>query len=341
MCLVLGASAAAEPGRADGCSGGSPGVGSHLTGRRRVPAALEARVASLRLFTRPRVTPPRGGASAPACGHTCGGRGSRALGLVACRCPRHLWGHGPQQAPPRPGPGHGGRCAGGHDSSVAWTPPDLGLPAALLADRGGGGPSPGQRVGCPGRARGRPRRLPPEPCGPGGARLWSEPPAGAAHPRQPRQGSRLRLASVRWGERHGGGRPRPPPAGRPRGLAHRARPAGCRPPGAHAPMARARVRSRRAASATVGTSTTGRAPERASLARGLASRRSGLPRSPAVGGTPAAPPSRRRLVACHTGRARSPRGQPQSARSGVGPAMAACGCGERGHPAGCRGPQGR
>ena len=64
-------------------------------------------------------------------------------------------------------------------------------------------------------------------------------PWGAARPRQTRKGSSPRLSAGRWGSQHGCGRPLQPPSCRPRGLAHRARPAGCRPPGATATRARA------------------------------------------------------------------------------------------------------
>jgi hypothetical protein len=136
--FVRGASAEAEPGRDDGCSGGSPGVGDPLTGLRRAPASVEARGSSPRLFTRPRVTPPRGGVSSAARGPPCGGRrgvGS-GLGLRGDRDPR---GHRPQASCPLTGHGHRdhvGVVAACEERASACPSPDRGLPPEVLDDVG-------------------------------------------------------------------------------------------------------------------------------------------------------------------------------------------------------------
>ena len=167
----LRASAEPEPVTGDGCSGGDPWVGSHLTGVRRVPASREGRVGPRGLVTPSRVTPHRGGASAQARGQTCRVRGERAIGLFACRCPRHRCGESPPKAHHLTGPGDAdpvGRCALCDESSGALTPPELGLPADSLDGVGWLCPAPVQRSAARGGIARRPGPFHQSPAGLGG-----------------------------------------------------------------------------------------------------------------------------------------------------------------------------
>src|SRR5262249_14363203 len=115
LCVVLGASADAEPGKDDGCSCGSPWVGYPLPCRRRVPASLSARVSLRSLGTLPRVPPHRGCASSEARWHLSTWRGPGATARRGFGGARQLWGHGPPAA--RAGTGQSDGDAGGLGAS--------------------------------------------------------------------------------------------------------------------------------------------------------------------------------------------------------------------------------
>jgi hypothetical protein len=130
-------SAETEPVRHDGCSGGYPWVESHLTGVRRVPAAVEARASSTSLCTPPRATPHRGGGSADGRSHVREHQGRACHGLRLSR-PRDLLGDGPQAGDHFPRPGHDqlvGLLPASPPAAVAVAPPRLRLPPAILERR--------------------------------------------------------------------------------------------------------------------------------------------------------------------------------------------------------------
>jgi hypothetical protein len=150
MVFILRPSEELELVRSDGCSCGSPWVGSPLTGIRRVPAAIEAR-GGLPVSSRRRGWPHTGAASLPM---TCG--------LLGVGCYRKLLGHGPHEGEQRTR--HSQHhlvsvVACGQAVAVAFAQSHVGVPTEVLARVGGLFPSPVQMpTDCGGVARG------PSPC---------------------------------------------------------------------------------------------------------------------------------------------------------------------------------
>jgi hypothetical protein len=181
--------------------------GVHLPCRRRGPAWRAAR-GVLAASSRRRGWPHPG--AAPLLIH--GGNrlrgscpGPASLGLTGCPAPGWPW---PTGTPRTPGP---------WPPPLAWRaspgPGAVGsvCPACVGPSRGspGGcwGVSPGAGVegDSPAPEGATPKRLPPEPCGPGGGRPWGAPPAGVVPPAQLRRGAAPRMAGARWGDRRGCG----------------------------------------------------------------------------------------------------------------------------------------
>ena len=175
------ASAEAEPGSDDRGAGGSPWGGDPLPGRRRGPAALEARVSCPRLFTPVRLPPHRGGAAAAARRQPAEVRGSGGAvvgrdgvpGIAGALAHRHPPAHAPSPPCPR---GQGGPVPGGGGRVDPTGPgPAHGWPGGgSVGWRGALGEGAG-----PGREGDTPRRLRPKPGGHPPARRGGPPPRGA------------------------------------------------------------------------------------------------------------------------------------------------------------------